>query len=175
MWYRTCSGASRNAHGAGKRVEFPNQLPDIAPLNVVWVNGLRWLIKYGYATPAQTHFWVKPLLILIVWARRWSIYYRPTFNCRLPDFLLKVGDLDLPRLGAKSAENLIQAIEISQITLPVCHVLSIPQWERDRWPLAQNFQTLTKNKSADVLTLNEGIGPVVAGQFAWFTIEIASF
>ena len=98
-------------------------------------------------------------------------------NADYPDFFtLKVGDLlDLPRLGAKSAENLIQAIEKSrQITLPrFITSLSIPQvGEETADLLAQNFQTLDKISQADVLTLEkiEGIGPVVAEAICtWFT------
>ncbi|OHA58209.1 MAG: hypothetical protein A2571_03025 [Candidatus Vogelbacteria bacterium RIFOXYD1_FULL_44_32] len=90
-------------------------------------------------------------------------------------FTLKEGDLvDLPRLGARSAKNLIEAINKSrQITLArFLTSLSISQvGEETADILAQHFLTLAKIKEATTteLELLDGVGEVVGRAiYNWF-------
>ncbi|MEA1929900.1 MAG: NAD-dependent DNA ligase LigA [Patescibacteria group bacterium] len=90
-------------------------------------------------------------------------------------FSLKRGDLtSLPRLGEKSVDNLLAAIETSRsITLPrFITSLSIDQvGEETAEDLADHFGTLNKLRSAklEVLEQIEGVGPIVAcSVYDWF-------
>ena len=90
-------------------------------------------------------------------------------------FTLKRGDLiNLPRLGEKSVDNLLRAIEAARaVTLPrFITALSIPQvGEETAKDLADHFQTLTKLQRTDLAELENinGVGPVVAKSvYEWF-------
>lgn len=93
-----------------------------------------------------------------------------------PDiFTLKKGDIvDLERLGDKSADNLLEAIEKAKdITLPrFLTSLSIPQiGEETALLLAETFGTLDKIMTASVAKLADidGIGQVMAEEITnWF-------
>ncbi len=90
-------------------------------------------------------------------------------------FTLTVGDLaNLPRLGEKSADNLVQAIAKARtVTLArFLTSLSIPQvGEETADVLAKHFKTLDKLGAAglDSLKLLEGVGEVVGREiYLWF-------
>ncbi len=90
-------------------------------------------------------------------------------------FDLKIDDLkDLPGLGEKSANNLIEAINKShQITLPrFLTALSIDQvGEETAYDLAKNFKSINnlKNASREELENVYGVGKVVASSvYSWF-------
>ena len=90
-------------------------------------------------------------------------------------FTLKRGDLiNLPRLGEKSVNNLLSAIEAARaITLPrLITALSIPQvGEETAEDLADHFRTLAKLRQADLAELEaiNGVGPIVARSvYDWF-------
>jgi DNA ligase (NAD+) len=83
-------------------------------------------------------------------------------------FTLKKGDiLALPRMGEKSADNLIESIEASKtVTLPrFLTSLSIPQvGEETAYDVAVHFKNLEmiKNASLGELEALQGVGPIVA-------------
>lgn len=84
-------------------------------------------------------------------------------------FTLKKGDLlSLPRMGEKSVDNLLKAIEdVKAISLSrFVTALSIPQvGEETAYDVALHFKTLSKIVEASIedLEAREGVGPIVAG------------
>ncbi len=90
-------------------------------------------------------------------------------------FTLKKGDLlGLERFAEKSAQNLIDSIEVaSNVALPRLIVsLSIPQvGEETAYLLAKNFGTMEKLAKAKIENLQsiDGVGPIVAESIvSWF-------